>query len=152
MTDSVVRAAVAALRTGPRHGVLDALPVVPSRPGLYAIYGDDVAIESLGIGRTDAPLYVGKAERSLVGRDLGPTSPRARPAPPPCGEPLPLSCATNSVSGRSHATLLALTAARTTRSSQPVSQRLTDWMAAHLRLAVWPSPEDVGLEGWSRLF
>jgi hypothetical protein len=45
---------------------------VPDRPGLYAIYGSARVWSILGLGtrRDDRPLYVGKAEDSLVSRDL----------------------------------------------------------------------------------
>jgi hypothetical protein len=45
---------------------------VPDRPGLYALYGSEAVWQVLGLGSPpDArPLYVGKAEASLVSRDL----------------------------------------------------------------------------------
>ena len=45
---------------------------VPDRPGLYAIYGDAQTWSELGLGEPPDmhPLYVGKAEASLVTRDL----------------------------------------------------------------------------------
>lgn len=45
---------------------------VPTRPGLYAVYGSREVWRELGLGRRPdgRPLYVGKAERSLAGRDL----------------------------------------------------------------------------------
>jgi hypothetical protein len=61
---------LAALRA-PRLRLEDALPELPAKPGLYAIYGDAVAWSQLGIDADgDGPLYVGKAEDSLVARDL----------------------------------------------------------------------------------
>jgi hypothetical protein len=46
--------------------------VVPDRPGLYAIHGDGYTWTELGLGKPpdDRPLYVGKAEDSLVTRDV----------------------------------------------------------------------------------
>lgn len=58
---------------GPRYRIEEARKHVPDQPGLYAIYGDPVAWTELGLGTPtdDRPLYVGKAEDSLLGRDLG---------------------------------------------------------------------------------
>jgi GIY-YIG catalytic domain len=46
--------------------------LVPDRPGLYAIHGDGNTWTGLGLGKPpdDRPLYVGKAEDSLVARDV----------------------------------------------------------------------------------
>lgn len=45
---------------------------VPRQPGLYAIYGDPAVWKDLGLGDPpdDRPLYVGKAEESLLSRDI----------------------------------------------------------------------------------
>lgn len=45
---------------------------VPNAPGLYAVWADEAATQQLGIGSHGhtAPLYVGKAERSMRDRDL----------------------------------------------------------------------------------
>lgn len=72
----VVTADLAALAmdvlTGERHAPSTALDVVPRSPGLYAIYGSlqawrDLDLDDAGLARA---LYVGKAEHSLVGRDV----------------------------------------------------------------------------------
>lgn len=46
--------------------------IVPGRPGLYAIYGAARTWKELGLGKPPdrRPLYVGKAEDSLISRDL----------------------------------------------------------------------------------
>ena len=69
--DAVIAAALGSL-AGARHGYNDAVQVVPDEPGLYAFYGDRAAWSSLGLTPAfdDQPLYVGKAERSLSGRDV----------------------------------------------------------------------------------
>jgi len=68
------RAVVAEARDGlSRPGVLAGAEArVPNRPGLYAIHGDRQTWNELGLGDPpDArPLYIGKAEDSLVTRDL----------------------------------------------------------------------------------
>jgi hypothetical protein len=45
---------------------------VPGRPGLYAIYAGAATWLELGLGKPpdERPLYVGKAEESLISRDL----------------------------------------------------------------------------------
>jgi len=45
---------------------------VPPEPGLYAIYGSRAVWSELGLGRQrdGRPLYLGKAEESLVDRDV----------------------------------------------------------------------------------
>ena len=62
--------ALAAL-SGPRWNIADAPAHVPDKPGLYTIFGDDKARTQLGLERRpDDLLYVGKAEDSLVSREL----------------------------------------------------------------------------------
>lgn len=70
--DLAVLQAIAEL-SGARHRRADAVLHVPKTPGLYAFYGDERAWSDLGLKPVfdDQPLYVGKAERSLNGRDVG---------------------------------------------------------------------------------
>lgn len=51
----------------------DAVHRVAKAPGLYAVYGDERAWSDLGLSPSfvDQPLYIGKAEKSLNGRDVG---------------------------------------------------------------------------------
>ena len=72
ISDPVATAALAGL-AGVRHRYAFAVEIVPKQPGLYAFHGDPAAWTSLGIEPAfeDQPLYVGKAERSLNGRDVG---------------------------------------------------------------------------------
>jgi hypothetical protein len=135
-------AAISAL-TGPGHTLPAAFAgAVKDKPGLYAVYGDPAVWSQLGLGAPpdERPLYVGKAEDSLVTRDLdthftsgdtGRSSPR-----------------------RSFAALLvdelALVAIpRRPENPEPKhwpnyaleadgDDRLTEWMREHLTLAVWP--------------
>ena len=69
--DDLVASALAELaRT--THQRSDAVGLVAKSPGLYAFYGDDHAWSDLALTPAfeDQPLYVGKAERSLNGRDV----------------------------------------------------------------------------------
>jgi hypothetical protein len=49
-----------------------AVAIVPRQPGLYAIHADADVWEQLGLALppNPRPLYAGKAERSLAGRDI----------------------------------------------------------------------------------
>jgi hypothetical protein len=148
--DATLPDALTAL-AGPRHDVDELTDSVAGArppgsgldsPGLYAMYAEPPAWKQLGLGEPpdDRPLYVGKAEDSLVSRDLnthfasgktGRSSPR-----------------------RSFAALLAgqlplVAMPRRPHNPEPTKwthyalepegdQQLTDWMLTHLRLAVWP--------------
>jgi hypothetical protein len=70
--DSEQLQAVMSSLQAPRFPVCEALPTLPPVPGLYAIYGDELAWAELrlDIPDEDLPLYVGKAEDSMVKRDL----------------------------------------------------------------------------------
>lgn len=70
--DSAVAAALHAL-AGERHTRIEAVEVVAKTPGMYAFYGDGRAWSDLGLSPASygQPLYVGKAEKSLNGRDVG---------------------------------------------------------------------------------
>lgn len=73
MTGGYAIAEVLEALTGVRHAHADAVRLVPSEPGIYVFCGGDRAWADLGLTPAfdDQPLYVGKAERSLRGRDVG---------------------------------------------------------------------------------
>lgn len=73
MTNNAVAVAALHALTGERHPRAEAAKLVAKRPGLYAFYGDGHAWSDLGLTPSfdDQPLYVGKAEKSLNGRDVG---------------------------------------------------------------------------------
>lgn len=73
MTSDLVIAAALQDLAGLRHARTDAIQLVPKEPGLYAFYGDGRAWSELGVRPAfdGQPLYVGKAEKSLNGRDVG---------------------------------------------------------------------------------
>lgn len=149
-TTTLTAAAIDAL-TGSRCAIIDADQHVPTKPGLYAIYGDKQAWLDLGLDpMPDRPLYVGKAEDSLVARDLNghfATNPRSKPR------------TGSSTVRRSFAALLrsALDLHAVPRNlSNPErfanygladggETRLNEWMHARLSLAVWPSPADMSI-------
>lgn len=70
--NALARAAEDAIRvlSGQPHRA--AAADVPNAPGLYAVWADGAVVEQLGIGSHGhaAPIYIGKAERSLRDRDL----------------------------------------------------------------------------------
>lgn len=137
--------AVVAL-TGERRVITDAAEQVPACPGLYAIYGDEQAWHDLQLEPTpNMPLYVGKAEESLVSRDLNghfATNPKTRPR------------TGGSTVRRSLAALLrqALDLHAVPRNLAKPERfsnygladggdaRLNEWMHSRLTLAIWPAP------------
>jgi len=155
---TTVSASVPGVRGGLRELALAALvgppiPInaaikgaVPDRPGLYAVYGYQQAWRMLSLGEPpdDRPLYVGKAESSLVSRDLGThfaTGTTGRSSP-----------------RRSFAALLSASGvlelvAMPRRPHDPEpgkwthyaldhpgDEQLTDWMRANLKVAFWACP------------
>jgi hypothetical protein len=133
--------------TAPRHELDQADSQVPAEPGLYAIYGPADVWRELGLGAPsdDRPLYVGKAEGSLVSRDLRTHFGSGRTG--------------SSTVRRSFAALLRNTLALQAHPRNPSKPerfanyglaadgdaRLTRWMRGHLSLAVWPKPAGVEL-------
>jgi hypothetical protein len=126
---------------GPGSELSGAAARLPDAAGLYAIHADAAAWRSLGLGEPpDArPLYVGKAEDSLVTRDLRTHFGDGRTG--------------SSTVRRSFAALLREPLGLTAQPRNPAKperfanfglpaehdRRLTSWMREHLRLAVWPS-------------
>lgn len=55
-----------------KHAYADAVRLVPEEPGLYAFHSDDHAWDQLKLRPEfdSQPLYVGKAEKGLNGRDV----------------------------------------------------------------------------------
>lgn len=141
----VIEDAIAML-TSERWAITDVSNHVPSRPGLYAIYGDETAWRGLGLEpRTELPLYVGKAEDSLVTRELNGHFAANPDIAPRTG---------SSTVRRSFAALLrdALDLRAVPRNlsrperftnyalAQGGDARLNGWMRDRLSLAVWPAP------------
>lgn len=137
-----------ALRSLAQKAPLDqAVPHVPARAGLYAIYGDADTWQQLGLGDPpdERPLYVGKAEASLVTRDLATHFGDGRTG--------------SSTVRRSFAALLReplRLMARPRNSKRPErfanyglapehDASLTAWMRESLELAVWPKPTECKL-------
>lgn len=144
-SDVFATAAIEAL-TAERWAITHAVSHVPSRPGLYAIFGDVQAWQDLQLEPTpDRPLYIGKAESSLVAREL-----RGHFAADPRSKPR----TSGSTVRRSFAALLrdALALHAIPRNIAKPEQfthydlaegddaRLNEWMHARLALAVWPAP------------
>ncbi|HCJ49555.1 MAG TPA: hypothetical protein DHW40_09550 [Microbacterium sp.] len=143
----LVGAAIEAL-SGDRWATTDAVEHVPARPGLYAIYGDEPAWTELLLEPSPTqPLYIGKAEDSLVSRDLNShfaTNPRSKPR------------TGSSTVRRSFAALLreSLQLEAVPRNlANPErfanyalapggDERLNAWMHSRLTLAVWPAPAE----------
>lgn len=144
--EAMVCAALAALADGPRHTAKEALEVVPNEAGLYAVHGDLLAVVELAAGAAGHPLYVGKAERSLVGRDLrthfatGKTgsSTLRRTLSALLREPLELRAVPRNFTRPDGSANYSLESSG--------DERLTEWMHARLRLSVWVRPDGVVLD------
>jgi hypothetical protein len=145
--ESVVASALETLGAS-RHVRAEAVELVPRRPGLYAFYGDARAWADLALAPAveDQPLYVGKAERSLNGRDVGTHFSTGRTG--------------SSTVRRSLAALLTKELAlhavprnllhpdgSANFGLEPCSDaRLSEWMGARLALATWVRPDGVNLD------
>jgi hypothetical protein len=124
--------------------LVDAESTVPGRPGLYAIHGDASTWSYLGLGDPpdERPLYIGKAEDSLVTRDVKTHFGDGR-----TGQ----STVRRSFAALLHDTLGLRGIPRNTARpgyfsnyglSASHDAALTRWMREQLRLAVWPTPLD----------
>lgn len=141
--NALVRNALSALERAEARPIADAVEKVPRRPGLYAIHARAEVWAELGLGDPpdERPLYVGKAERSLVSRDVDTHFGNGRTG--------------SSTVRRSFAALLRVQLGlegRPRNSAKPErfanygiapehDERLTGWMRARLALAVWPKPD-----------
>lgn len=134
--------------TGALLSLDEAEVVVPPKAGLYAIYAYAAGWQELGLGAPpdDRPLYVGKAESSLADRDIRTHFGDGRTG--------------SSTLRRSFAALLREQLDLHAQPRNPAKperfanyglpanedERLTAWMRANLRLAVWvPDAPDVVL-------
>ena len=133
---------------GVRYIRSEATHRVPKAAGLYAFYGDERAWSDLDLSPAfdGQPLYVGKAEKSLNGRDVGTHFATGKTG--------------SSTVRRSLAALLAAQLdlmavprnlakpdGSANYSLDPAGdERLSRWMEEHLALAAWVKPEDVPLD------
>lgn len=148
MTSDVVLAAALESLSGTRHSHSVAVQLVPKWPGLYAFYGDGEAWSELRLSPAfdGQPLYVGKAEKSLSGRDVGTHFAAGKTG--------------SSTVRRSFAALLvnelALVAVPRNLAKPDGSANfgldaasevsLSRWMERRLSLATWSKPEDAILD------
>jgi hypothetical protein len=147
--DTALTATLHAL-SGSRYPISRAAAFLPDKPGLYAIHAHAEVWTVLGLDQrsVEVPLYVGKAEDSLVTRDLKTHFSIDPEAAPKTG---------SSTVRRSFAALLrgSLNLRGVPRNKlkpdyfynfglEPEADlRLTDWMQSHLLLACWPKPAGV---------
>ncbi|MDE0777070.1 MAG: hypothetical protein OSB43_12410 [Nocardioides sp.] len=144
--ESVVAKALVDL-AGERHTRAVAVDQVPKDPGLYAFYGDAQAWSALDLSPAfdEQPLYVGKAEKSLNGRDVGThfstgktgSSTVRRSLAALLVEALDLVAVPRNVSRPDGSANYSLEPAG--------DERLSRWMEERLELATWVKPEDVVL-------
>jgi hypothetical protein len=147
--DVFVRDALGALARAHARQITEAAERVPRKPGLYAIHASAEVWVELGLDEPpdERPLYVGKAERSLVSRDIDTHFGNGRTG--------------SSTVRRSFAALLRVPLRLEGRPRNPAKperpanyglapehdEALTAWMRKRLLLATWPKPEgcDVAL-------
>ena len=133
---------------GARHVRRDAISQVPKAPGLYAFYGDELAWSDLDLTPAfdDQPLYVGKAEKSLNGRDVGTHFSTGKTGS---------STVRRSLAALLVAELDLLAVPRNlgrpdgsaNYSLDPAGdERLSGWMEQRLVLATWAKPDDIVLD------
>ena len=134
--------------TGDRWAIAEAITHVPAKPGLYAIFGDETAWRDLDLtANPSQPLYIGKAEDSLVSRDLNGhfgANPKSKPQTGSSTvrrsfaallrETLELRAVPRNLRNPGHFTNYGL--------ADGGDERLNAWMHARLTLAVWPAPQD----------
>jgi hypothetical protein len=147
-SDALIAIALESL-AGMRHAHSDAVQLVPKQPGLYAFYGDDRAWFDLGLSPAydGQPLYVGKAERSLNGRDVGThfaagktgSSTVRRSLAALLVNELALIAVPRNLAKSDGSANFALDAAS--------EVRLSGWMEQRLSLATWIKPGDAILDG-----
>lgn len=139
--------------SAPGHTIATSAEHVPAKPGLYAVHASSEIWQLLGFPHRGAavPLYVGKAEDSLVSREL-----RTHFA---VGQ-TESSTTGSSTLRRSFAALLRenLDLRGVPRNKlkpgyfamfalEPeADERLTKWMHSKLKLVVWPKPADSTME------
>lgn len=122
----------------------------PNHPGLYAIYGSPEVWDELGLGvpPDDRPLYVGKAEKSLLGRDVkqhfgtGATgsSTVRRSLAALLKSKHGYTAVPRNLSNPGHYSNFGLRAAD--------CSRLTVWMQRNLLLGTWVPDEATDLDSW----
>jgi hypothetical protein len=144
-TDNALAAALSALAA---PGVPVETAIVPAKAGLYAMHASDTTWRELGLGEPpDArPLYAGKAERSLAGRDIGThfstgrtgSSTLRRGLAGLLARQLDLHGRPRNIASPGHFANFGL--------EPDGDARLTEWMHRHLRIAVWPATEGVSLD------
>ena len=143
IADSHLVEALAALG-GATLAIAEAPKHVPNRRGLYAVYASNEVWDELGVERRDGgPLYAGKAERSLLSRDVSThfstgktgSSTLRRSLAALLKDSLDLVAVPRNVAKPSHFANFAL--------ERVSDELLTEWMRANLRIAVWAAPESV---------
>ena len=147
ISDSVGTAALEGL-AGVRHRHAVAVEVVTKQPGLYGFYGDRFAWISLGIEPAfeGQPLYVGKAERNLNGRDVGThfavgktgSSTVRRSLAALLVDVLGLVAVPRNLAKPDGSANFAL--------DQASEIRLSNWMQTHLLLSSWTKPDGAVLD------
>jgi GIY-YIG catalytic domain-containing protein len=131
-------ASVCTALSAPRHTLLEAAGNVP---GLYAIYGDPAAWLELGLGNAPpgAALYVGKTEAAPLRSVRTAQSTVRRSFAALLRAPLALRGIPRNQTKPERLSDFAL--------SEEHDVMLTEWMDAHLEIAVWTKPPECAVLG-----
>lgn len=145
--DSVVDDALKEL-AGTRHPRADAVDQVAKRPGLYAFYGDADAWADLELTPAfrGQPLYVGKAERSLNGRDVGTHFATGKTGSSTVRRSLAALLADELELIPVPRNLIKPDGSANFALDMPSDERLSTWMEQRLRLATWVKPDEAILD------
>src|SRR3954470_18321824 len=146
-SEDVVAAALKALADD-KHARGEAAEVVPKSPGLYAFYGDVRAWSDLGLdaGFDGQPLYVGKAERSLNGRDVGTHFTTGKTGSSTVRRSLAALLADNLGLVAVPRNLVKPDGSANFGLNAPSEKRLSAWMEERLLLSTWTRPEGIILD------
>lgn len=147
MTRDHENAAVLELLTGRRHAYADAVRLVPKEPGLYAFHSDDQAWDQFDLRPAfdGQPLYVGKAERSLNGRDVATHFAAGRTGSSTLRRSLAALLVDDLALVAVPRNLTTPDGSANFRLDAASEDRLSSWMEQWLTLATWTKPENVDL-------
>jgi hypothetical protein len=133
---------------GGRHTHADARDRVPKSAGLYAFYGDEQAWSDLDLSPVfdDQPLYVGKAEKSLNGRDVGTHFATGKTGSSTVRRSLAALLVTKLGLVAVPRNLVRPDGSANYSLEPPGDERLSRWMEQRLLLATWVKPEHIHLD------
>lgn len=133
---------------GVRHTDADAGDRVPKAAGLYAFHGDEHAWSDLDLSPAfdDQPRYVGKAEKSLNGRDVGTHFATGKTGSSTVRRSLAALLVAQLGLVAVPRNLVRPDGSANFSLEPPGDERLSRWMEERLQLATWVKPQHVLLD------